>query len=113
MRAYPEESPPRLIGFLDYHSLEEVRKSRFKRKRRRCSGSDVYDYAGLERATPKFWIEDPFLLFILLGIAQLHRRKCRGASFQKGLMVCPLLVFLQSVQFEIYISPVILTAFII
>lgn len=112
MRAYPEESPPRLIGFLDYRSLEKHRKSRFKPKKRHRSGSEEYDYSGLERVTPRSWMEDPFLLFILLGIAQLHRRKCKGASFHKGLMVCSRLVF-QSVQLEIHNSPVILIAFTI
>jgi hypothetical protein len=86
IKAHLAEDPPRAIGYLDYGELWKFRGHQYQSRRRR-SGEKVLDEDS-GPYTPLSWRKDPFLFFILLGIAQTHRLKYQGASSNKTFTVC-------------------------
>ncbi|CAI7617772.1 unnamed protein product [Penicillium pancosmium] len=83
IKAHLAEDPPRTIGYLNYEELWKLRGHQYQSRRRR-SGEKVLDEDSAQY-TPLSWRKDPFMLFILLGIAQTHRLKYKGASSNKTL----------------------------
>lgn len=89
IKAHLAEDPPRAIGYLNYDELRKFRGHQYQSRRLRSGEKVLGEDSG--PYTPLSWRKDPFLLFILLGIAQTLRLKYKGASSNKTLTVCRVL----------------------
>ncbi|KAK5788032.1 hypothetical protein VI817_010528 [Penicillium citrinum] len=70
IRSNPAEDPPRFIGYLDYEELRDLRERKTSFKRRRPSLEGSYFARRCSRWTTNTWTRDPYLLFMLLAIAE-------------------------------------------
>ncbi|KAJ5976399.1 hypothetical protein N7481_010106 [Penicillium waksmanii] len=83
IKAHLAEDPPRAIGYLNYVELWKFRGLQYQSRRRRSVDKVLDKDSG--PYTPLSWRKDPFLFFILLGIAQTHRLQYNGASSNETL----------------------------
>lgn len=74
------EDPPRFIGYLDYQDLRDLRERKL-----------VYRYRNSrQRRQPlpyNFWTRDPYVLFMLLAIAQNHCQFKQDYSLDESITV--------------------------
>ncbi|KAJ5745008.1 hypothetical protein N7533_009878 [Penicillium manginii] len=90
IKAHLAEDPPRVIGYLNYEEMWKFRGRQSESRRHpRLEQKVMGGKAG--PSTLANWRTEPFLLFILLGIAQIHRLKYNDAS-SNGTLTTRLLV---------------------
>lgn len=98
IKAHLAEDPPRAIGYLNYEELWKFRglqnQSKSTRRRHR-SEEKALDKESIPYKSQD-WRVDPVILFTLLGMAQNHSLKYKGASSNETLTVCHFYLSLMS-----------------
>lgn len=89
IQEHQKEDPPRFVGFFDYEELRQLRATVLGPPKCRHDAATGKIWAvQLARSNPPAWTQDPYLLFLLLALAQSRHPKDQGALFHEAPTVC-------------------------